>query len=167
MKSHLVLFSALLVMSLNLSAQVIIPGSAEDDYYQLLILKNSGKTHNFKSSIKLLNDSLQWNLWGERFEMSNKQGFQWLSPSTRFTYNSTAPRSYNDGPAWRGKGLTTEFYGGARANYGRVSITFSPIVYFSQNAEFELAPQIKDDVSKYSYQFANKNISKHPYNLCT
>ena len=46
------------------------------------------------------------------------QGFQWLDPFVKSTYNSGYVRSYDDGANWRGRGLNLEGYAGFQGKLG-------------------------------------------------
>jgi hypothetical protein len=148
----------LLTAMFRSTAQVDIPGSLENKYFSLLRLKNPQVNHlSYWPSINPVNDTLQWNPWEYYSEsIKVKEGFEVLNPFSKISYNSTYPRGYNDGPIWKGKGITWELHAGVSGKFKRFSYTLMPVVFYSQNSSFELAPRIKDDVSKYSYQFSNK-----------
>ena len=71
----------------------------------------------------------------------------------KLSYNSAYPRGFNDGPVWKGKGLTLESQGGFSGKKGRLSYTLFPIIFFSQNASYLQSPIIRTDVSRNAYQF--------------
>lgn len=71
----------------------------------------------------------------------------------KMSYNSTYPRGYNDGPVWKGKGLTLEAQGGFSGQKGKLSYTIYPTIFFSQNAGYLQSPIVKTDVSRNAYQF--------------
>lgn len=84
-----------------------------------------------------------------------KDGFWILDPTLKNSFNTTYPRGFNDGPVWKGKGLTTELHGGVMGQKGGFSFTFHPVVFYSQNAEFKLAPNLDRNNNIYNYQFAS------------
>ncbi len=71
----------------------------------------------------------------------------------KVSYNSAYPRGFNDGPVWKGKGLTLESQGGFSGRKGRLSYSFYPILFFSQNSDYLQSPIIRTDVSRNAYQF--------------
>jgi len=91
----------------------------------------------------------------ETVEISN-QVFEWTDLNTAVSFNSAYPRGYNDGPVWKGKGITWEINGGIKGSKGKLSYQLQPVVFYSQNADFELAPGIPDINNKYAYQFTNQ-----------
>ena len=156
-KSVLVLIFLLISIDL-IKAQIDIPGDLDNEYFQLLALKNQQVNHlGYGLTIDPFVDSLEWSLWN-RFSsrMDVKEGLTLLDLGVKTHLNTAYPRSYNDGPSWKGRGLTHEVNVGMRLKKARFSFVFLPNIFYSQNASFELAPQIKKDVSPFSYQFANK-----------
>jgi hypothetical protein len=55
---------------------------------------------------------------------------------SRTDFNSTFAYGYNDGALWFGKGITQSLVGGIRGRLGVLSVRLSPLVYWSQNADF-------------------------------
>lgn len=156
-KSVLILIFLLISIDL-IKAQIDIPGDLDNEYFQLLALKNQQVNHlGYGLTIDPFVDSLEWSLW-DRFSsrMYVKEGLTLLDLGVKTHLNTAYPRSYNDGPSWKGRGLTQEVNVGMRLKKDRLSFVFLPNIFYSQNASFELAPQIKKDVSPFSYQFANK-----------
>jgi len=86
---------------------------------------------------------------------TSEEGFHILNPFFKNSFNTGYPRGYNDGAVWKGKGLTSELHGGVQYNKGVLSMTFHPVVYFSQNLSFNLAPQNFKNLSPYAYQVNN------------
>ncbi len=154
-----VLVSIFLLISVDLiKAQVDVPGDLENEYFQLLALKNQQVNHlGYGLTIDPFFDSLEWSLW-DRFQsrINGTEGLTLLDLGFKTHINTAYPRGYNDGPSWKGRGLTQEVNVGMRLKKARFSLTFLPNIFYSQNASFGLAPQIKKDVSPFSYQFANK-----------
>lgn len=125
------------IFSIELGAQVILPGTYFDcrDQYDQLLLDSSNFLTYHPSVIS-----------------AGAAGFSILNPYARLSFNSAYPRSYNDGPVWKGKGLTQELHAGFRWKKGPVSLTLFPVVYYSQNPAFDLA-SVNPDQNKYNYQF--------------
>ena len=125
---------SLLIIVLTAEAQVITPGTYIDSqFYAERLESDSVKDLTYHSSIKY----------------ADQNYFSILSPYTQFSFNTKYPRGYNDGAIWKGKGITQEFQGGFQWKQGFLRMTFSPIVYYSQNL---------------SYNLAKANPAQHPYN---
>ncbi|WP_258101012.1 capsule assembly Wzi family protein [Marinoscillum pacificum] len=85
-------------------------------------------------------------------EITNK--IELLDPLFRTSANNYYPRGFNDGPVWKGKGLTIELHGGVAGKIGPVTYALYPVVYYSQNLESKLNPPIlNNSISPYGYQF--------------
>lgn len=82
--------------------------------------------------------------------------FEVLDLTSRVSFNSSYPRGFNDGPVWRGNGLTLEVHGGVAGKKGKFSYQFMPTVFFSQNSSFELAPRNTEVNNELAYQFTNR-----------
>ena len=81
------------------------------------------------------------------------QGFQWLDPFVKSTYNSGYVRSYDDGANWRGRGLNLEGYAGFQGKLGAFSYTFYPQVGFAQNMDTQLLTDlINQNRNPFNYQ---------------
>ncbi len=117
-------------------AQVSIPG----DYFNRIDKYTDSTALTFYSSI----------------QNQNKNGFLFLDPFIKSSFNSNYPRGYNDGAVWKGKGLTVEGHAGFQGRKGKLSFTFFPVAYFSQNASFELAPLNSPSRNRFAYQFENR-----------
>jgi len=87
----------------------------------------------------------------ESFEQQKNNGFQWIDPFTKVSHNSHYARTYNDGPVWKGKGLTWETHAGFQGRIGKLSYTFYPVVFFSQNASYSLVEQ-RGNLNPLNYQ---------------
>lgn len=72
---------------------------------------------------------------------------------SRVSYNSAYPRGYNDGPVWKGKGMTAELHAGIRGTKGVFSYQLKPTVFFSQNDSYPLASN-NTFQNPLNYQFA-------------
>ena len=66
------------------------------------------------------------------------RGFSVLPASGDVWLNSSFPFGLNDGAVWRGRGLTAAISGGVQGRWGPVSLTFAPIAFVAQNADFPL-----------------------------
>ncbi|MFY0685709.1 MAG: hypothetical protein JXQ90_01015 [Cyclobacteriaceae bacterium] len=146
-------FLSFILLGFNSFTQVFVPGLPDVSYAQILKIKNSEIPVSWHNSINYW-DSLNWNLRGLP---PAKAGLSINPISAQFVYNHNLPHSFNDGPVWKGVGSTAEIHGGLSFHKSRLHITINPVLFFSQNKGFPLAT-IKDDVSPYSYQFANKNF---------
>jgi len=113
--------------------QVSVPSS----FFQTIDIYNDSSTLAFHSSVNNL----------------KQQAFSLINPQARVSINSNYPRGLNDGPVWKGKGLTSELHLGASGKLGALSYTFYPVIYHSQNLSFDLAPQANSGTNAYGYQY--------------
>ena len=93
------------------------------------------------------------------FSSINNQGsssFEILDPVAKVSFNSLYPRGYNDGPIWKGKGLTFEAHAGFQGRFGKLSYTFMPSVFFSENLWYLSTPGANDSPNPFAYQFTSR-----------
>jgi len=123
------------VLSLLVTAQVSIPGDPFGD-------------------IDKLRDTTALSLYTS-IEREQVEGFHIIDPMVKASVNTVYARGFNDGAVWKGKGVTMEAHGGFSGKKGKLSFTFFPIVYSSQNAGFDLAPQASNR-NEFGYQFSSQ-----------
>ncbi|MEM0939863.1 MAG: hypothetical protein AAF600_22105 [Bacteroidota bacterium] len=85
--------------------------------------------------------------------VQSEKSFEFLDLNTRVSFNSSYPRGFNDGPVWKGKGATFELHGGIEGKKGKLSYQLMPVVFFSQNADYDLAPRNEEIPNQFGYQF--------------
>ena len=93
--------SLFLIFGIHLiKAQMDLPGDLENEYVQLLSLKNRQINHlGYEPTIDPFVDSLEWSLWDQfSSKMDVKEGLFLLDLGFRTHINSAYPRGYNDGP---------------------------------------------------------------------
>lgn len=73
------------------------------------------------------------------------------------TYNSKIPFGENNGAAWYGKGLNTEFQGGVFATSEYVTVTFRPHFIYTQNNDF-LVPRFVPRDAEGNVQFGDETL---------
>ncbi len=123
------------VLTKPLSAQeVVIPGLK---FYESRLSDTTSIT--LKSSI----------------EYPEEDGLWILDPTLKKSYNTAYPRGFNDGPVWKGRGLTSEIHGGIMGKKGKFSFAFHPVVFYSQNSGFDLAPNLDGQNNIYNYQYTS------------
>lgn len=61
-----------------------------------------------------------------------------VRPELRAIFNSAFPFGGNDGAIWAGRGITTALRVGGSLRYGPLSLLAAPVVFHSQNADFDL-----------------------------
>ena len=83
----------------------------------------------------------------------NSDRIQIVNPQLSTFYNSKYNYGYNDGPIWKGKGLTSTLFTGFQGKFGNLYFTVAPYLLFSQNSDFQLANTQIDNKNKYNYQF--------------
>ncbi len=80
--------------------------------------------------------------WAQRFDFSGDAGppfrFRVIAPEAELFYNTAFPYGHNDGPVWAGRGLTSSIRAGFFAAAGPLSLTFAPIAFRAENADFDL-----------------------------
>jgi hypothetical protein len=90
--------------------------------------------------------------WGPRLTLAAEPAL--LAPlpvAGAIVYNSTYPRSRNDGALWAGRGLNAGASAGVHVEYGRLSATFAPTVWYQENARFPIMRHDLDQLSEFAY----------------
>jgi hypothetical protein len=77
--------------------------------------------------------------WSEAFPPGGLS-FEIFPVRSRVTLNSAFPYGWNDGPVWKGKGLTSEISWGGMARIGPLSLVLAPIAFRAENGNFPLVP---------------------------
>lgn len=70
-----------------------------------------------------------------------RAAWQFLAPELLTVWNSALPFSLNNGPLWAGRGTSIRLLAGARAAYGRLSLTLAPELTYATNGEFDVLPR--------------------------
>lgn len=71
-------------------------------------------------------------------------------------WQSLEPGGSHDGPAWQGRGFTTDFSGGFFVKYGILSASIRPQILYNQNRSFKLSPyKTGSNRSEYAYPLSN------------
>ena len=132
--------------------QTIEVGDIRDDQYRLLQLYSDSTT-----STSFMNRTVWMEPYRNKFnEIEDQSGSWWARPieSPRITlpygfsggvyepvisqtFNSALPYGGNNGPAWYGKGFTSELSGGVYLTSDYLTITFRPHFSQHQNRAFE------------------------------
>ncbi len=164
MKHYYSLLS-LLIVPLSTFGQVFYPGDFTEDYYRVLMIKNSGVATRpimIRPSVMSYSgtdSSLQWNIWDDHFSLNFKNGeksnFTILDPRFSYVYNHEYPRGYNNGPVWSGKGSNASLTGGFTGKVGLLHFTFAPVLWTSQNSAFRIPPN-SFGKSGFSYPVENR-----------
>jgi len=147
---------------LHAQRELILVGSEIDEYVRFLELqgKIDGTPLIFRSlPARSLLHGLRpdsGHLWSDR-PTFHRPGFntgvptiQAIYPLIDLLYNSKYARSANDGALWAGKGLTGSLVGGFLAEWGPLTATFLPTLFFSQNNDFEIE-EVTFDRSQFAY----------------
>ncbi|MCV9387246.1 capsule assembly Wzi family protein [Reichenbachiella ulvae] len=155
-----------LVSSATVQSQVIQPGSHLRDYYELLTLKNPEISQPINIYPAIISEyeidsTLSWNLWGDKFRLTQKTNksrqFSWVDPYINYSANTVTPRGYNDGAIWSGKGSNIALTGGFQGKLGLLHYTFVPIFTWSENLPINIPSNVTNfDKSPYSYPFNGK-----------
>lgn len=107
-------------------------------------------------------DTSKITFYGSIDDSNQEKVIQLLDPFIKASFNSAYPRGYNDGPVWKGRGITTEIHAGISGKKGNLSYTLFPVAYFSQNSSFELSPHLEMGLNPFRYQYLNYNTSVYP-----
>ncbi len=147
---------------LKAAAQPIPVGSVQEEQYRMLqLLSDSTVEISFNSrplwkstyrkvfkQNELHTYSDSW--WANPLEISEKKisenaqiGF--FEPVLANTINSELPYGGNNGAAWYGQGLTTEFNAGAYFTSKYITATFRPHIYYVGNGDFSTPRFIPTD----------------------
>ncbi|MEX1130390.1 MAG: capsule assembly Wzi family protein [Candidatus Woykebacteria bacterium] len=80
--------------------------------------------------------------WQDRFsEQDHPQRlFAFYTPIIKVGSNSEVAFGQNDGAMWQGRGLNTALSFGGRFEYGPIEVSFRPQFGYSENQDFDLAP---------------------------
>lgn len=142
-------------------AQALHVGDAEEAYLRVLQLSGVGGDPSFTVRPLSLGpaDSILGQAahpWADRGPVgvwSTTGRLDWSVGDSRIRsfLNSRHPRGGNDGAIWQGKGLTTSTETTARVRLGGLSVTVNPLVIYTQNAAFPLAPVGVSGLSEYAY----------------
>ncbi|MEP4497316.1 MAG: hypothetical protein ABJ019_12325, partial [Ekhidna sp.] len=155
---HILIYISMPLFSI---AQVLYPESEHLDYQRILEIKNpsiESRLNIFPSIISPYDtDSIDWDIWQQNSTKTLDEKVSLLPLRWSNHFNSEYARGYNDGALWKGKGLTSSLQGGIQGKIGMLEYTLAPIVFYSQNADFQLAPQSGGN-SIYNYQFRNARI---------
>lgn len=157
-KNIIRLIYALILLPISLVGQVLYPDTYLVDYQKVIDLKNSsqGKPIMVRNAnlSSFENDSIDWNLWGDRFRhfQPAQKAIHILPVVASVNFNSTYPRGYKDGAVWKGKGANMDVNFGVKGNYGMLHFTFAPVIYYAQNLDYDRPVRGLND-SLYSYQF--------------
>ncbi|WP_462247696.1 hypothetical protein [Ekhidna sp.] len=114
---------------LNAVGQVSIPGS-------------------YFTTIDKLTDTTTLSLY-RSISYNDVSSFDLVNPTIRASYNSTYPRGFNDGPLWKGKGLTSELHFGFVGKKGRISYAIVPAFFYSQNLSYDIG-----QIRPFGYDFS-------------
>ena len=101
--------------------------------------------------------------WGQSIRGPEQEYFNFLragiyEPVLTNTYNTALPYNRNNGSAWYGKGLSTEFQGGVYLTSDYLTITFRPHITYTQNRDFpkpRFIPTDSEGNPKYRAIFGN------------
>ena len=101
--------------------------------------------------------------WGQSIRGPEQKYFNFFragiyEPVLTNTYNTALPYNRNNGSAWYGKGLSTEFQGGVYLTSDYLTITFRPHITYTQNRDFpkpRFIPTDSEGNPKYRAIFGN------------
>lgn len=166
--SHIVLVILLLVIGSNhgRAQGYITVNDYMHDYLRLLEIKGKHTNNSMAvyfnqfdltSEDSTSSKSSVWNEQMKFYRETTEEGFQLtlLSPALNTNFSSKYARSYNDGPMWNGRGISTGINAGFKASYGPLKLIFFPNFSYSQNRPFELQDSLLNR-SEYNYQLESR-----------
>lgn len=155
----IVLWTTVLVAlaPLHLSSQVpvnvggkseVFAGSVLESY--LRYMQSMGKAPTYPVSVRgfslreldaiAIRDSVH--PWVSRYSLNVdppvKRSWDYVRPAVDFTLNTSFPYGNNDGPVWKGKGLTSVVSAGLSARWGALSVLLAPVLFRAENSAFPL-----------------------------
>ena len=136
---------------LNSHAQSIPVGDFRDDQFRLLqLISDSTAKISFmnrpvsnESFQKVLDKTEKSDSWWARplnspkIELSEDFTLGFYEPVVKGTYNNKLPYGENNGAAWYGRGLNTEFQGGFHITSDFLDLSFRPHISYQQNKDFK------------------------------
>lgn len=159
---------ALSLAAVPANAQRVIPvGSELDEYVRILEL--DGRIHDtpivyralaVRSATRALSADSP-HVWMDHHPLrapaasARRFSASWLDPSVQLFFNSTFPRTLNDGAVWTGRGLSGTVTTGAIAAWGPLTAVLYPTFWWAQNQRFRTAPVPYANRSPFSYPFNN------------
>lgn len=96
--------------------------------------------------------------WSERYDFGRGGRFEWVRPRLGVTYNTGFPFGYNDGPVWKGRGLTTELQAGVSLRYGPLSLSLAPVAFRAENEAFELRENGREGDAVFRDRFGRVDL---------
>lgn len=150
----------LLLSAIAGKTQVLYPDSYLVDYNKLLELQNDSlrkriMVNTANVSPNEYDRTPEWNAWGDHYQIyrGGESRFSVLPVISSFGFNSKYPRSYNDGPVWRGKGMNADINFGFRGHFGMLHYTFAPVVYYAQNKDYPRPNGVTND---FGYPYSSR-----------
>lgn len=140
----------MLVPLQRMQAQTIPVGEFRESQFQLLQLLSDSTTNISFSNRPLSNRSYQEitqdykpsNTWWARplqspaIKLTEDFTLGFFEPVMKGTFNSELPYSENNGAAWYGRGLNTEFKGGFHITSDFLDVSLRPHIIYQQNRSF-------------------------------
>lgn len=142
-----VVFVIFLLSLGKLNAQIIIPGTSDEDMLRYEAL-DEGSSLLTTPSVFYERDSIS-------FLKVQSDRLRFLPVYTTSAYNSGYARSMNNGALWFGKGVTQGLSIGVQYESKFLDVTLAPVLYFSQNMSFGLVEG--NNTTEYNYQYALGN----------
>jgi hypothetical protein len=110
--------------------------------YSLLGLIEPNTMNYYSLSSKINENVLHHFSFYKKTRINSTNDLLIYYPELWISYNSFTPSGGNDGSAWQGKGFNGEISGGAGFYSKYFSITLLPLVWFSENKDYDLIETI-------------------------
>ncbi|WP_185958347.1 capsule assembly Wzi family protein [Fodinibius sediminis] len=148
----LLLIALIAAAPLHLSAQTIPVGDFRDTQFRLLQLMSDSTAEisfmnrpvshsSYQKTVQNAGTSAAW--WAQplqspSIELSDDFTLGFYEPRLAGTYNNELPYGENNGAAWYGRGMNTEFQGGFHLTSHFLDINFRPHIIYQQNKKFRV-----------------------------
>lgn len=143
------------------SAQILVVGDPIEEYLRLLQITGRADPASFMvRPIVRLDSSVVISAvshpWEERMadgplRRGTELVFTVEDPLLRIFANSCFPTGQNDGAVWQGRGLTMALDGGGALQWRALTVQLRPMIGYTQNRYFPLAPVTVGGMPEYAY----------------
>lgn len=108
---------------------------------------------DFHNPIDKINDTTTLAMYSSTTSVDD--GLRFNNVMFKTSHNNKYARGYNDGPVWKGEGLTLELHGGFSGKSGNLTYTLNPAIFLSENSGFP-TPNLPSSVNIFGYQYSTQ-----------
>lgn len=164
-------FFALMLAFQAVQAQTLPVGELREEQLRIQQLFNDSLSNSFSNrpvwkqtyDAYLPEDDANTSWWNRRYDflqqsyLNDAVTFGVYEPVFTNTFNTKIPYGENNGAAWYGRGLNTEFQAGFFATSDYLTITFRPHLIYTQNEDF-IVPRFVPRDSDGNVQYGHKEL---------